>query len=105
MRCGRRRALIRRPLTNWRVRLKPSKLRRGFVVVQVLTNPHHAWPGSQADNHANVENCLRAGDIMTKVELPYVKRYRDRRGVWRHYFRRQKRLYGALPGQPGSPEF
>jgi integrase len=42
---------------------------------------------------------------MTKVELPYVKRYRDRRGVWRYYFRRQKRSFGALPGQPGSPEF
>jgi hypothetical protein len=42
---------------------------------------------------------------MAKVELPYVKSYRDRSGVLRHYFRRQKRNYGALPGLPGSPEF
>ena len=42
---------------------------------------------------------------MAKVELPYVKRYRDRAGVWRHYFRRQKRNYGTLPGEPGSTEF
>jgi Phage integrase family len=42
---------------------------------------------------------------MTKVDLPYIKSYRDRAGIWRHYFRRQKRNYGALPGKPGSSEF
>ena len=39
---------------------------------------------------------------MTKIDLPYVKAYQDRKGVWRFYFRRKKRNYGALPGVPGS---
>jgi integrase len=42
---------------------------------------------------------------MTKVDLPYVKSYRDRNNVWRHYFRRNKRNLGTLQGIPGSPEF
>jgi hypothetical protein len=42
---------------------------------------------------------------MAKVELPYVKSYRDRNNVWRHYFRRNRRTLGTLPGIPGSPEF
>jgi hypothetical protein len=42
---------------------------------------------------------------VTKIKLDFVKRYRDRNGVWRHYFRRQKRTLGALPGEPGSQEF
>jgi integrase len=46
-----------------------------------------------------------AGEGMAQIDLPYVKRYRDRAGVWRHYFRRRKRNCGALPGLPGSPEF
>ena len=42
---------------------------------------------------------------MAKVDLPYVKAYRDRTGVWRYYFRRGRRIYGAIAGKPGSPEF
>jgi integrase len=42
---------------------------------------------------------------MARVDLPYIKSYRDRSGTRRHYFRRNKRNYGALPGEPGSPEF
>ncbi len=42
---------------------------------------------------------------MTEIDLPYVKAYRDRNRVWRYYFRRKKRNYGALPGEPGSTEF
>ena len=42
---------------------------------------------------------------MTKIDLPYLKAYQDRNSVWRFYFRRKKRNYGALPGEPGSTEF
>jgi integrase len=42
---------------------------------------------------------------MTKIDLPYVKAYRDRKGVWRYYFRRKGRNYGTLPGERGSAEF
>ena len=42
---------------------------------------------------------------MANIKLKYVKRYRDRAFVWRHYFRRRGRNYGALPGEPGSAEF
>lgn len=45
------------------------------------------------------------GAIMAKLELPYVKQYRDRTGVMRRYFRRGGKDYGALPGDIGSPEF
>jgi integrase len=42
---------------------------------------------------------------MTKIDLPYVKAYRDRTGHWRYYFRRARKVYGTLPGKPGSPKF
>jgi hypothetical protein len=42
---------------------------------------------------------------MIKIDLPYVKAYRDRNGVWRYYFRRRGRNCGTLPGERGSTEF
>jgi integrase len=45
------------------------------------------------------------GAIMAKLDLKFIKQYRDRHGVMRHYFRRAGRTYGALPGRVGSPEF
>ena len=42
---------------------------------------------------------------MTDVPMKYINRYRDRTGVWRHYFRRGGKQLGALPGEPGSDEF
>lgn len=42
---------------------------------------------------------------MTKVELPYIKAYRDRHGRMRHYYRRPGCPTVKLPGEPGSPEF
>jgi integrase len=41
---------------------------------------------------------------MTRLTLPYIHRFRDRRGVVRHYFRRHGQRV-ALPGAPGSAEF
>jgi enterobacteria phage integrase len=41
---------------------------------------------------------------MTHINLRYVKRYADRHGKLRHYFRRGNQK-GSLPGLPGSPEF
>jgi integrase len=43
--------------------------------------------------------------IMAKLDLPYVKQYRDRTGVLRRYFRRRGKTYGPLPGEIGSSEF
>lgn len=40
-----------------------------------------------------------------EVTLKYVQAFKDRRGVWRHYFRRPGHARIALPGHPGSPEF
>lgn len=45
------------------------------------------------------------GHNMTKLDLPYVKQYRDQTGMMRRYFRRGGRNFGALPGDVGSPEF
>lgn len=42
---------------------------------------------------------------MTKVELRWVHRTRDRHGHLRHYFRRPGYARATLPGLPGSPEF
>lgn len=42
---------------------------------------------------------------MAKINLAYVKAYEDRSGVKRHYFRRGGKVYGAIPGKPGSAEF
>jgi len=42
---------------------------------------------------------------MAKVELPYVKRFKDRHGKVRHYFRRKGFPSMALPGLPGTREF
>jgi hypothetical protein len=47
----------------------------------------------------------RKKPTMAKIELPYVKAYRDRTGVWRYYFRRGRRVFGTIPGKSGSPEF
>jgi hypothetical protein len=47
----------------------------------------------------------RKKPTMAKIDLPYVKAYRDRTGVWRYYFRRNRRVYGAISGKPGSAEF
>lgn len=46
-----------------------------------------------------------SGAIMAKLELPYVKQYRDRTGLIRRYFRRAGKNYGPIPGDVGSPEF
>ena len=45
------------------------------------------------------------GAIMAKLDLPYVKQYRDRTGRMRRYFRRAGKTYGPLPGEIGSVEF
>lgn len=42
---------------------------------------------------------------MTTVKLRYVKRYRDRHGLLRCYFRRSGARPIPLPGLPGSPPF
>lgn len=42
---------------------------------------------------------------MTDLKLRWIKRYQDRHGVWRHYFRRPGAAQVSLPGQPGSREF
>lgn len=42
---------------------------------------------------------------MTLLRLPFVKRFRDRHGKWRHYLRRPGRGLVKLPGEPGSAEF
>lgn len=42
---------------------------------------------------------------MTKIELPYIKAYKDRHGKMRYYFRCPGAPTVALPGQPGSREF
>ena len=42
---------------------------------------------------------------MAKIDLPYVQRFKDRHGKWRHYFRKPGCKRVALPGQPGSQEF
>lgn len=42
---------------------------------------------------------------MAKLDLPYVKQYRDRTGAMRRYFRRAGKNYGVLPGEVGSAEF
>ena len=36
--------------------------------------------------------------------MPYIQKFRDRHGTWRHYFRRGGRR-AKLPGEPGSKEF
>jgi integrase len=41
---------------------------------------------------------------MTRLTIPYIHRFRDRRGVVRHYFRRHGQRV-PLPGAPGSAEF
>jgi integrase len=47
----------------------------------------------------------RTKQPMAKIDLPYVKAYEDRTGIWRYYFRRHRKVYGPLPGKPGSLEF
>lgn len=42
---------------------------------------------------------------MTKIDLPYVQRFKDRHGRVRHYFRRPGFKRAALPGAPGSEDF
>jgi integrase len=42
---------------------------------------------------------------MTRLDLPYVQRFRDHDGTWRHYFRRRGSKRVTLPGLPGSAEF
>ncbi len=42
---------------------------------------------------------------MTRLDLLYVHRFRDRHGKVRHYFRRPGFKRVALPGLPGSDEF
>lgn len=42
---------------------------------------------------------------MTKIKLRYVKRYRDRHGLLRFYFRRKGQRAIPLPGLPGSKPF
>jgi hypothetical protein len=47
---------------------------------------------------------LREG-IVTKINLAYVQRFKDRYGRVRHYFRRRGFKTVSLPGLPGSEEF
>lgn len=42
---------------------------------------------------------------MTKIDLPYVQKFRDRHGKLRHYFRKSGAKRMILPGLPGSREF
>lgn len=42
---------------------------------------------------------------MTKLDLAYVHRFRDRHNKMRHYFRKPGYKQVALPGMPGSEEF
>src|SRR6185312_12388913 len=42
---------------------------------------------------------------MTKLELKYVHRFKDRHGIVRHYFRREGYPSMSLPGEVGSVEF
>lgn len=42
---------------------------------------------------------------MTTLSLKFVKRYKDRHGRVRHYYRRPGHESVALPGDPGSAEF
>jgi integrase len=42
---------------------------------------------------------------MTTLTLKFVKRYKDRHGKVRHYYRRPGYAQTALPGDPGSEEF
>jgi len=42
---------------------------------------------------------------MAKIELAYVKAYRDRHKRMRYYYRRKGLSTVALPGEPGSAEF
>lgn len=42
---------------------------------------------------------------MTKIQLPYIKAYKDRHGKLRHYFRRPGCPTVSLPGEPGSAAF
>lgn len=42
---------------------------------------------------------------MARVDLLYIKRFKDRHGKLRHYFRRRGCKSVALPGLPGSEEF
>lgn len=42
---------------------------------------------------------------MAKIEIAYVKAYKDRHGRMRYYYRRKGLSTVALPGQPGTAEF
>jgi hypothetical protein len=42
---------------------------------------------------------------MTHLKLLYVQRYRDKKGKWRHYFRRKGQPKIKLPGEPWSRDF
>lgn len=42
---------------------------------------------------------------MTRIKLPFIQRFRDNRGMVRHYFRRPGFKRIPLPGLPGSEEF
>jgi integrase len=44
-------------------------------------------------------------DSVAKIDLPYVKAFKDRHGRARHYYRRRGFPAVALPGAPGSAEF
>jgi hypothetical protein len=48
---------------------------------------------------------LLAGDAVTRLDLKYVYRYRDRHGKCRQYLRRPGCRSIPLPGAWGSPEF
>lgn len=42
---------------------------------------------------------------MAKIEIAYVKAYKDRHGRMRYYYRRRGLSSVALPGEPGTAEF
>jgi integrase len=42
---------------------------------------------------------------LANLRLKFVNRFRDRHGIFRHYFRRPGYARAALPGLPGSVEF
>lgn len=47
----------------------------------------------------------QAGELMAKVDLPYVQRFEDRHGKIRHYFRKPGCQRITLPGEPFSEAF
>lgn len=48
---------------------------------------------------------MTGGWAVTKVDLPYLMRQRDRKGRWRYYYRQRGLPKVRVIGTPGTPEF